>query len=61
VHSFEAVYVLLVAYNITKREATFRHLKHKKICYCGGNIVPMTTLTLMLTQQDPDDDKPDPT
>jgi len=36
-------------------------LKTQKICYCGWNIAPMTTLTLMLTLQDPHDAKPDHT
>ena len=36
-------------------------MKTRKICYCGGNIARMMTLTLMLTLQDPHDAKPDPT
>src|SRR6218665_1153135 len=36
-------------------------LKTRKICYCGGNITTMTTLTVMLTLQHPHDAKPDPT
>ena len=34
-------------------------LKTRKMCYCGGNIASMTTLTLLLTLPDPHDAKPD--